>query len=173
MSKYIVIDVEADGQVPGINSMVCFGAVIVDKQLDKTFYGQTAPISDNWEPDALAVSGFTREQHQKFPKAIDTMLEFKKWLKEHGDGRLVLISDNNQFDGMYMNYYFHVFTGSNPLGWSSRRIGDLFCGYYNDPYYKWKKHRDSEKYPHNHDPVSDARGNASALLFLQKEGFKL
>lgn len=170
MSKYIVIDVEADGQVPGINSMVCFGAVIVEKGLNRTFYGQTAPISDKWEPEALAVSGFSREEHLTFPKPEDTMREFKEWLKENMKGRAVLISDNNQFDGMYMNYYFHVFTGGNPLGWSSRRIGDLFCGYMNDSYYRWKQHRRTS---HTHHPVDDAKGNAEALLYLQSQGFKL
>ena len=44
--SYIVVDVEADGNLLGTNSMVCFGAVIIDKEgkLDKTFYGKTAPI---------------------------------------------------------------------------------------------------------------------------------
>ena len=58
--SYIVVDVESDGGIIGENSMVCFGAVIVDKKLDKTFYGRTAPISDKYNPEALAVSGFSR-----------------------------------------------------------------------------------------------------------------
>ena len=36
---YVVVDVEADGQIPHKYSMVCFGAVIVDEKLDKTCYG--------------------------------------------------------------------------------------------------------------------------------------
>lgn len=169
-SKYVVVDCEADGQVPGINSMVCFGAVVVEEGLKKTFYGQTKPISKQWEPDALAVSGFTRAEHEKFDDPYKVMEEFKQWLKENVKGQPVLISDNNQFDGMYMNYYMHVYTGSNPFGWSSRRIGDIFCGFYNDAYYKWKKHRITK---HTHDPIDDARGNAEALLYLKSQGFKL
>jgi len=42
----IVVDCESDGAVPPIYSLVCFGAVIVDTKLDKTFYGKTKPISD-------------------------------------------------------------------------------------------------------------------------------
>ena len=30
--SYIVVDVEADGNLIGTNSMVCFGAVIIDKE---------------------------------------------------------------------------------------------------------------------------------------------
>lgn len=35
--SYIVVDVESDGPLLGHHSMVCFGAVIVDSKLDKTF----------------------------------------------------------------------------------------------------------------------------------------
>lgn len=170
MSKYVVVDVESDGQVPGINSMVCFGAVVVEEGMTKTFYGKVKPISKVFEPDALAISGFSRAEHEKFDDPYKVMEEFKQWLKVSVKGSPVLISDNNQFDGMYMNYYMHVYTGSNPFGWSSRRIGDLFCGFYNDPYYKWKKHRVTR---HTHDPVDDAKGNVEALLYLKSQGFKL
>lgn len=175
MSKIIIVDVEADGSIPGIHSMVCFGAVLVDKQgkFDQTFYGETAPISDNYVPEALAISGFSRAEHLKFDEADETMQRFELWLKGLGSDTKILYSDNNQFDGMWMNYYCHKFLGKNPFGFSSHRIGNIFQGYFNDPYYKWKKHRDSVKYPHNHMPVSDAQGNASALYWLYKQGYKL
>ena len=64
--SYIVVDVEADGEIPHKYSMVCFGAVVVEPSLSKTFYGETKPVSDNWIPKALAVSGFTRQQHLAF-----------------------------------------------------------------------------------------------------------
>ena len=44
--SYFVVDVEADGPIPAEFSMVCFGAVLFDGPLDKSFYGQTRPISD-------------------------------------------------------------------------------------------------------------------------------
>ena len=43
MMTYIMVDVETDGPIPADFSMVCFGAVIVDDTLNKTFYGQTSP----------------------------------------------------------------------------------------------------------------------------------
>ncbi len=59
---YIMVDVEADGPVPGDYSMVSFGAIVVEPALDRTFYGRLRPISDRWIPEALQVSGFTREE---------------------------------------------------------------------------------------------------------------
>ena len=170
MSKYIVVDVEADGPVPGTYSMVSFGAVIVDNQLDKTFYGEVKPISDKWIPESLAISGITRDQHLKFDEPVNVMHSFSEWIKKNISGQPIFISDNNGFDFAFINYYFHAFYGRNPFGYSSRRIGDLFCGYMNDPYYKWKRHR---KTSHTHNPVDDAKGNAEALLYLREQGFKI
>ena len=59
---YIMVDVESDGPNPGDYSMICFGAIIVEPALNRTFYGQLKPISEKWIPDALKVSGFTREK---------------------------------------------------------------------------------------------------------------
>lgn len=44
-----VVDVESDGPVQGSNSMVCFGAVKVTRELNTTFYGRTKPISDIYD----------------------------------------------------------------------------------------------------------------------------
>ena len=171
--SYIVCDVESDGPIIGKNSMVCFGAVIVREGLKDTFYGKTKPISNNYNPEALAVSGFTREEHLLFDKPQEVMWNFKEWIKEKSTGAPILISDNNGYDASWINWYFLTYLGVNPFGWSSRRIGDMFCGFYNNSRYQWKKHRNSDKYPHNHDPISDACGNATALMFLKEQSFKI
>ncbi len=44
--SYIMVDVEADGPIPGDYSMVCFGAIVVEPSLDRTFYGKLKPISE-------------------------------------------------------------------------------------------------------------------------------
>lgn len=170
--SYIVVDVESDGGLLGVNSMVCFGAVLIDKEgkLDKTFYGQTAPISEKYDRDALAISGFTREEHELFEDPEQVMTRFADWVKVVSKGQPILISDNNGYDASWINYYFLRFYGKNPFGWSSRRIGDMFCGFFKQERYQWKKHR---KTNHDHNPVNDAKGNAEALLWLKEQGFKI
>lgn len=170
--SYIVVDVESDGGLLGENSMVCFGAVIVDKEgkLDKTFYGRVRPISNNYSIEALSISGFSREEHETFEEPEQVMTRFADWLGTNCERQPVLISDNNGYDASWINYYFLRFYGKNPFGWSSRRIGDMFCGFFNDGKYQWKKHR---KTKHTHNPIDDAKGNAEALLFLISKGFKL
>lgn len=164
--SYIVVDCESDGPIIGHNSMVSFGAVLIDKEhkLDTTFYSTVLKPLDwreeAYDPEALAISGISREEQLKGANPADIMYSFNDWIKENTKGRAVLVSDNNGYDASWINWYFHTYVGDNPFGWSSRRIGDMFAGYMNNPHYKWKKHRQS---PHNHHPVSDAKGNAEAL----------
>lgn len=35
--SYVMVDTESDGDIPNLYSMVCFGAVIVEPSLTKTF----------------------------------------------------------------------------------------------------------------------------------------
>lgn len=171
--SYIVVDVEADGEIPHKYSMVCFGAVIVEPSLSKTFYGETKPISDKFVPDALAVSGFSRDQHLTFNEPKQVMEDFAAWLEQNSVGRPIFISDNLAFDWQWINWYFHWFIGKNPFGFSGRRIGDLYCGMKMDTGLnsEWKKLY--RKTRHDHNPVNDAKGNAEALLSFKRMGLKL
>jgi hypothetical protein len=164
--SYVMVDIEADGPIPGDYSMICFGAVIVEPSLSKTFYGQLHPISDRWIPEALAVSGFTREQTMAFPEPESVMRQFAGWLAEQCGGRAMFISDNNGFDWQFINWYFHHFTGSNPFGFSSANLGSLYKGIVRDTAQNFKHLR---KTRHTHHPVDDAKGNAEALLALKDQ----
>ena len=172
--SYIVVDVEADGPIPPNYSMVCFGAVIVEPRQRKTFYGQVAPISGLYIPDALAVSGFSRQEHETFPDPKKTMQDFASWIKENSKGNSTFISDNPAFDWQWINYYFHNFIGSNPFGFSARRIGDIYCGMLKDASKNKEWKRKYRKTVHDHNPVNDALGNAEALVAFRDElGLKI
>ena len=61
MQTYVIVDVESDGPIPGDFSMICLGAVIAEPALNRKFYGELRPISQQWIPEDLAISGFGRE----------------------------------------------------------------------------------------------------------------
>ena len=168
--SWFVVDVESDGPVPGRYSMVSFGAVLVEPSLSQTFYGQTRPISEQFIPDALAVSGHSREQHMAFDDPAAVMGRFRDWLAATSHGRPIFVSDNVAFDWQWINYYFHTTLGENPFGHSGRRIGDLYCGMVKDSFAGWKQLR---KTPHTHHPVDDAKGNAEAILTMKEMGLKI
>jgi len=162
----IMIDIESDGPIPGDYSMLSFGAVLVDEKLDKTFYGKLKPISENWVPEALAVSGYTREECEEFNDPKEEMKRFMIWLSENSNGKPIFYSDNNGFDWQFINWYFHHFTGANPFGYSSTNIGSLYKGLVGDVFKNFKHLR---KTTHTHNPVDDALGNAEALLHMKNE----
>ena len=167
----IVVDIESDGAIPHKYSMVCFGAIVVEPSLSKTFYGKTKPISDEFNAEALAISGISREEHLTFDEPLDVMHEFYDWVKANSKGQPIFISDNLAFDWQWINYYFHFFVGKNPFGFSGRRIGDLYSGLEKDFFAasEWKKFRITS---HTHNPVDDAKGNAEALLKIREMGLK-
>lgn len=168
--SYFSVDIEADGPAPGLFSMVSFGAVVVESGLSRNFYAELAPISDRWIPDALSVSGFTREQVMSFEDPKSVMTRFEEWVNANSKGRPIFIADNPGFDFAFINYYFHAFVGRNPFGFSSRRIGDLYCGAKLDTFAKWKHLR---KTNHSHNALDDAKGNAEAIIEMQRLGLRI
>ncbi|NIG52423.1 3'-5' exoribonuclease domain-containing protein [Chitinophaga sp. Cy-1792] len=164
---YIMVDIEADGPIPGDYSMISFGAVVVEESLSETFYGQLKPISSQFIPEALAVSGFSREETLTFEDPARVMQNFSTWLKKQAHkGQPRFISDNNGFDWMFICWYLHHFTGANPFGHSSQNLGSLYKGLVNDASKNFKHLRVRK---HTHHPVDDAIGNAEALLTMKKE----
>lgn len=161
-----MVDVESDGPIPGDYSMISFGAVIVEPTLSKNFYGQLRPISDKWIPQALAVSGFSREQLLDFDEPVVVMERFRDWIKSNTKGRPFFISDNNGYDWQFINWYFWHFLGENPFGHSSTNLGSLYKGIVKSTFRNFKHLR---KTPHSHHPVDDAKGNAEALLAMKDE----
>lgn len=168
---YVMTDIEADGPIPGDYSMVCFGAVVVEPGLTRRFYGQLRPISEKWVPAALKVSGFSREETLEFDDPAAVMKKFETWLKEEVKGRLIFVADNNGFDWMFVNWYFHHFLERNPFGFSSMNLGSLYKGIVKDTFVNFKHLR---KTAHTHHPVDDAVGNAEAMLRMKDElGLKI
>jgi hypothetical protein len=161
---HFIVDVETDGPCPGKYSMVSFGAVLLNRKLDTTFYGKLRPISDEWIPDALAISGHTRDECMCFESPEIIMKSFAEWINSLTDGkRCYFWSDNNGFDWQFINYYFHNYHGSNPFGWSSNNLSSFYKGVKKDI---TKNHKKLRKTRHTHNPVDDAMGNAVALLHI-------
>lgn len=167
---YIMVDVESDGPIPGDYSMICFGAVVVEAPPMRSFYGRLKPISDRWLPDALAVSGFSREETLAFAEPASVMADFERWIADQAGRRAFFISDNNGFDWQFINWYFWHFLDRNPFGHSSTNLGSLYKGFVKDTFLNFKHLR---RTAHTHHPVDDATGNAEALIEMKRTGLKI
>jgi hypothetical protein len=160
---YIMVDVETEGPIPADYSMICFGAIVVDEGLNKTFYGQLKPISNQWLPKALEISGFTRKETLDFDDPKIVTERFRDWIRTHSKNQPMFISDNNGFDWQFINYYFHHFLGNNPFGFSSTNLGSLYKGLMKDMNKNFKHLR---KTVHSHHPNDDVKGNTVPVLLL-------
>ena len=164
--SYFMVDIESDGPIPGDYSMICFGAVVVEPELTRTFYGRLRPISQDWIPEALAVRGYSREETECFDDPKKVMPQFANWIGQESKGRPFFVSDNNGFDWQFVNWYFHHFVGDNPFGFSSMNLGSLYKGLVRNTFKTFKHLRRTK---HTHNPVDDAIGNAEAMLSLINE----
>lgn len=173
-SRYIMVDVETDGPIPGDFSMLAIGAVVVEPGLCRTFLRYVRPLQGaSFEPEALAVGGFTRGatlHEPRFQSPELVMREFDAWIDRLDITKPIFIADNNGFDWQFVNWYFHHFIGRNPFGFSSQNLNSLYKGLTGDAFASFKHLRKTE---HDHNPLNDAKGNAEALLHMITEmGFK-
>jgi DNA polymerase III epsilon subunit-like protein len=161
-----MIDIESDGPIPGDYSMISFGAVVVEPDLQRTFYAELKPISEKWLESSLEIGKFTREQTLTFEDPLSAMQRFAEWLKEVNDGRLMFVSDNNGFDWQFINWYLHHFLGQNPFGHSSTNLGSLYKGMVKNMHKNFKHLR---RTTHTHNALDDAIGNAESMLIMIAE----
>jgi hypothetical protein len=114
---YIASDVEADGPIPGPYSMISLGMSVVG-QPEHTFYTELKPISDDFIPDSLAVSGLDRERLlREAPDPETAMLEAHNWVNSLKiKGHPIFLPAPAVWDGMFIHWYFMRFVGESPFG---------------------------------------------------------
>lgn len=154
---FVVVDVESNGPIVGQDEMTSFGAVIVETGLTNRFYARLE----------CKRAGYMESVDTNAPieTRMEAMTRFNNWLNTFTKEKnsLVFVSDNPCFDWQYINYYFLTTIGTNPFGFSGRRIGDIWSGYVNNinDQSEWRK---MVKTTHDHNPTNDAVGHAEALL---------
>ncbi|MGW3287181.1 3'-5' exonuclease [Streptomyces sp. NPDC001002] len=131
-SLYISVDIEADGPIPGPYSMISFGAAVAGVQdadgftvadpERRTFYRELRPISEEFVPEALAVSGLDRERlRAEGAEPAAALGEFTEWVREVGaeaGAQPVMCGYPASYDWTFLYWYLIRFTGSSPFGHS-------------------------------------------------------
>ncbi|MDO8650357.1 MAG: 3'-5' exoribonuclease [Candidatus Berkelbacteria bacterium] len=163
---YISTDVEADGPIPGMNSMLSFGsaAYLADKKLISTFTAnlETLPNASanpktmEWwkgQPEAWKAC---RENLQPPEKALKNYLV---WLKSL-PGIPVFVGYPAAYDFMFVYWYLIRFTGESPFSHSALDIKTLAMALLKTDYRKATKKNMPKKWfdplPHSHQALDDA-----------------
>jgi hypothetical protein len=124
-------DVEADGPIPGVYSMLSFGFAVAGRfdgstfepfdPSAATFYRELKPITDEVDESALAVSGLDRDALAR--EGADPRVAMRaaaSWVAGRAqDGRPVLVAYPVVFDWMFLHWYFVRFLGASPFGFSN------------------------------------------------------
>jgi DNA polymerase III epsilon subunit-like protein len=129
---YISVDVEADGSVPLVHSLLSLGACVagtfdgkVFRRVDPlgcTFYAELRPVSDEFDPAALAVAGLDRDRlAAEGEDPAVAMQRFAAWLQEAArGGRPVFVAYPASFDWPWVAAYLGRYAaGAAPFGFSS------------------------------------------------------
>ncbi|MBF9129202.1 exonuclease [Plantactinospora sp. S1510] len=114
---YVAVDVEADGPIPGPYSMISLGMSVAGRP-ELSFYTELRPISDDFVPAALAVSGLDRDRLlREAPPAEVAMAAAARWVNGlRRTGRPVFLAAPAVWDGMFVHWYFVRFLGHSPFG---------------------------------------------------------
>lgn len=118
MDVFFSADVETDGAIPGPYSMLSFALVFAGtydgnsfcrpSDYSEAFYRELKPISEDFDPEALAINGLDRMQltlHGSSPNAA--MDEAFEWVQKiSGAGKPVLVAYPLSFDWTWLYWYF-------------------------------------------------------------------
>jgi DNA polymerase III epsilon subunit-like protein len=170
---YFSVDVESDGPIPGRFSMLSFALVAVARFDGEHFvrfdphtenrYWELRPISERFDPEALAINGLDRERLLREgtpPEAA--MDEADRWVRRTaGRDRAVLVAYPAVFDWSFVHWYFSSFAGSSPFGHGACiDIRSLYIGATGSTYSESSKSNLPfellPQAPHTHNALDDA-----------------
>lgn len=169
--KYVVVDIETDGATPHKSNILSLGAVDLDN-LNNTWYREFAPrpycSGDPKTLSWLEEQGIDRDRLvREGPLPLKSIMEFDLWLAATAQGdRIRFVADNAGFDWMFVAYYFDMYLGRNPFGFSPLSITSLYNGLVGDMKKSFKHLRGTK---HTHNALDDALGNAEALNTLRRQ----
>jgi len=134
---YFSVDVEADGPIPGPFSMLSFGVAVAGVRTAadrsdptqgfepfdptaRTFYRELRPISPDFDPAALAVSGLDRAALLAGgTEPAVALTEFDAWVRATaGEARPVVVGYPACYDWMFLYWYLIRFAGTSVFGHS-------------------------------------------------------
>lgn len=186
---FISVDIETDGPIPGVNSMLSIGAAAVHN------YEITDTFSVNLEQMEGAVMDpvTKREFWDKNPEAWEAcrkntehpavgMNKFSNWVKslekKHGK-RATFVGYPAGFDFTFVYWYFMKFMDSSPFSFSALDMKTLAMALLHQPYSKKHSYRSTtkrrfpkrwfSKRPHTHIAIDDAMEQADLFISMLKD----
>ena len=188
---YISVDIEADGPLPGPNSMLSLGAaafVLEEKE------GELVPrLVSTWTANFQEIEGATMDKNTKvfweknpaawaecrkepLLKADLAMESFAKWVvsfKRQSGYRPVFVGAPAGFDFTYVYWYLIRFYGSSPFSFSALDMKTYVSAVMDLPYHDSGKRSYPRRWftnlPHTHVALDDAIEQGYLFCHMLKE----
>jgi hypothetical protein len=142
---YISTDIEANGPIPGVFSMLSFAsaAFTLKKELVSTFSANLStlprakedPDTMQWWKNKKKAWAAARKDPQKPHLAMKAYLQWLKGLP----GRPVFVAYPAAFDYTFIAWYLIKFTGENPFSYVALDIKTYACALLKKPFFKTTK----------------------------------
>ncbi len=163
---YVSTDVEADGTIPGVYSMLSFASAAyrADKTLLGTFSANLALLPEAQQhPDTMAF--WAKEKEAFAATRVDprdpreAMHEYVAWL-DALPGKVVFVAYPAGFDFTFVYWYLMRFVGRSPFGHSALDVKTLAMALmrcdYRDAVKRRMPRRWFDPLPHTHVALDDA-----------------
>lgn len=132
---YVSIDIEADGPVPGLNSMLSLGAAAFNGEghqlqtfsMNLEQLPEAKEDRDTMEWWAKRPEDWRIARDQPWPPSV-VMPAFRDWLFALRPGYFICVAKPAGFDFAYISYYLHRFAGVNPFGFFCLDIASFWQG---------------------------------------------
>jgi hypothetical protein len=184
---YVSIDIEADGKVPGLSSMINFGAAFYFNNGDfiDSYEANLSPLPPPASPNPETTQWW-EQQFAKNPKLKDflnfnvrparvVMPDFLKFSESVGalyKKPMTVIAYPAGFDWTWMYWYLIRFTGKSPFGFScldikSYAAAKMNCDYRHAVKRNMPKDWFDKKLKHNHTGLADCQEQASLFFSMR------
>jgi hypothetical protein len=179
---YVSTDVETDGPVPGLHSMLSFGsaAYLADKTLISTFEANLVTLPEATADPRTMAWWKTQEKawlacRENLQTPESAMRQYLSWLK-HLPDKPVFVGYPVVFDFMFVCYYLLRFTGENPFSHSALDIKTYAMAMLKKDYRESVK-RNMPKHwfdrlPHTHKALDDAIEQGALFCNILQENLK-
>ena len=180
---YISGDIEADGKIPGRNSMMSFACVAftLDKELISTIdYNlerlpgaiQDKDTMEFWarNPEAWVAS----TENPVDPKGA--MIELRDWvqnLRNETKLKPIFVGYPASYDFMWIDWYLSYFTDERPLGFAALDMKSYAASYLKCNFSESAKRNYPKRWfdniPHTHVAIDDALGQGAMAINIMRE----
>ena len=184
---FVMVDIEASGPVPGLYSMLSFGAAAfdIDKNLLGTFSRNLELLPNAIEHKDTMEFWNKNESNRKAYAAtrvdvvnpVDAMKDFAVFLSVL-PGTPIFAGYPALYDFKWIDYYFHAFYGSNPFSFSrgvdlKSYAWALLGGNLADCHKKNMPKEWFDDFPHTHIAIDDATEQGCLMINVLRQAKKL